>query len=88
MLQYLTLPDLDLGGQPIVLSLWLLRRGQPVTQCESVAEVSAGPVAVDLPAPAGGILLAKLVAEGERIAAGQRLAIIDCETEPASPAAR
>ena len=76
MLRYLILPDLDLGDQPIVLSLWLVARGQRVQAGESVAEVLAGPVAVDLPATVDGVLVEKLVAEGERITAGQQLAII------------
>jgi pyruvate/2-oxoglutarate dehydrogenase complex dihydrolipoamide acyltransferase (E2) component len=87
MFRHLILPDLDLGGQPVVLSLWLVKRGERVTAGESIAEVLAGPVIVDLPATADGILVEKLVAEGERIAAGQQLAVIDGEIGPARPAA-
>ena len=77
MLRHLILPDLDLGGQPIVLSLWLVKRGERVAEGESIAEVLAGPVTIDLPAPADGILVEKLVAEGSRLAAGQQLAVIE-----------
>ena len=78
MVRHVILPDLDLGDQPLVLSLWLVVRGERVSQGESVAEVLAGALTVDLPAPADGFLVEKLVTEGEPIVAGQQLAIIEC----------
>ena len=75
----LTLPDLGLDDQPIVLSLWLVKTGGPVMEGEPVVEVLAGGVTVDLPAPADGILAKKLVAESEPLAVGQRLAVIESE---------
>lgn len=73
----LTLPDLGLGDQPIVLSLWLVREGSHVAEDEPIAEVTAGAVTVDLPSPTDGMLACKLVAEGETLAVGQRLAVIE-----------
>ncbi len=61
---YVTLPDLGLGRQPIVLSLWLVKRGARVTEGEPLVEVLAGAATVDLPAPGDGVLAKRLVAEG------------------------
>ena len=73
----LTLPDLGIDDQPIVLSLWLVKERSQVTEGEPVVEVMAGAVTVDLPAPADGVLAEKLVAEGESLTVGQRLALIE-----------
>ena len=70
------LPELGLVDQPIVLSLWLVKEGSQVVEGEPVVEVMADGVTVDLPAPADGVLLEKLVAEGESLNVGQRLAAI------------
>ena len=70
------LPELGLADQPIVLSLWLVKEGARVVEGDPVVEVMADGVTVDLPAPADGVLLEKLVAEGESLAVGQRLAEI------------
>ncbi len=74
--EYLTLPELGLGDRPIVLSLWLLKSGARVAEDEPVVEVMSDGVTVDLPSPADGVLVKKLVADGQRLAVGQRLAAI------------
>jgi 2-oxoisovalerate dehydrogenase E2 component (dihydrolipoyl transacylase) len=74
--KHLTLPDLGLDDQPIVLSMWLVKKDTRVAAGEPVVEVLAGSVTVDLPSPADGILIEKLVADGESLAIGQRLAVI------------
>jgi pyruvate/2-oxoglutarate dehydrogenase complex dihydrolipoamide acyltransferase (E2) component len=73
----LLLPDLGLDDQPITLGQWLVKRGTRGAEGEPVVEVMAGAATVDLPAPADGILAQKLVAEGELLAVGQRLATIE-----------
>ena len=73
----LVLPDLGLDEQPIALSLWLVKKGGRVAAGEPIVEVLAGGATVDLPAPADGILAEKLVAEGDSLAVGQRLAVIE-----------
>jgi pyruvate dehydrogenase E2 component (dihydrolipoamide acetyltransferase) len=73
----LILPDLGIDDQPIVLSLWLAKEGSRVAEGDQVAEVLCGGATVDLPAPADGVLLAKLVEEGESLTVGQRLAVIE-----------
>jgi 2-oxoglutarate dehydrogenase E2 component (dihydrolipoamide succinyltransferase) len=73
----LNLPDLGLDDVPIVLSMWLARRGGRVAQGEPIAEILAGAVTVDLPAPADGVLSETLVSADESIRVGQRLAVIE-----------
>jgi pyruvate/2-oxoglutarate dehydrogenase complex dihydrolipoamide acyltransferase (E2) component len=75
----LVLPDLGLDQEPVVLSLWLVKKGERVVEGEPVVEVLAGEATVDLPAPADGILAEKLVAAGDPLAVGQRLAVIETE---------
>ena len=78
----LTLPDLGLGDQPIVLTLWLVKRGSRVAEGEPLVEVLAGAATVDLPSPADGVLAEKSAAAGEVLVVGQQLATIasDCGT--------
>ena len=83
MRRYLILPDLGIDEQPIVASLWLLRRGQHVKAGDRVLEVLAGAATVDLPAPGDGLLAETLISEGEPLQVGRRLAVIesDCQAE-------
>jgi pyruvate/2-oxoglutarate dehydrogenase complex dihydrolipoamide acyltransferase (E2) component len=75
----LTLPDLGLGDQPIVLTVWLVKRGSRVAEGEPLVEVLAGAATVDLPAPADGVLAEKSAAVGDVLAVGQQLATIESE---------
>jgi pyruvate dehydrogenase E2 component (dihydrolipoamide acetyltransferase) len=77
----LVLPDLGLEDQPIILSLWLVDRGMHVAEGEQIVELLAGDAVVDLPSPGDGVLLKRLVREGETVRVGQRLAIIQSEDE-------
>ena len=75
----LCLPDLGLDDQPITLSGWLTARGARVTAGQGVAEVLAGPATIDIPSPADGVLVKRLVEEDNPISVGQALAIIRTE---------
>ena len=76
----LVLPDLGFGQRPVVVSLWLVRRGTRVTAGMPLIEVLAGGAVVDLPSPADGVLTRKLVAENDVLRVGQRLAIIEWDS--------
>ena len=76
-----TLPELGIDDQPIVASLWHVRRGSRVVEGDSLLEVRCGGVTVDLPAPVSGTLLCRLVREEDRVAAGQPLAVIEVAAE-------
>ncbi len=73
----LCLPELGLDDQPITLSMWLVPRGARVAAGERVVEVLAGPATVDLPSPADGVLVKRLVDEDEPLVVGQPLAVIE-----------
>jgi pyruvate/2-oxoglutarate dehydrogenase complex dihydrolipoamide acyltransferase (E2) component len=78
----MVMPDLDLGDVPLVVSVWHVGIGKRVTRGESVLEVLAGEVVVDLPAPISGYLSQKLVTEDEPLRIGQRLAILVTQLPP------
>lgn len=74
------LPDMGIDDQPMKVSLWLVKRGSRVTEGEPLLEVLAGSAVVDLPSPVTGVLVETLVAEDSPLHPGQRLAVIDDET--------
>jgi pyruvate/2-oxoglutarate dehydrogenase complex dihydrolipoamide acyltransferase (E2) component len=63
---------------PVFASVWHVPVGGDVLRGESVLEVTAGDVTVDLPAPVNGTLIGCLVAEDESLHVGQVLAVIRC----------
>jgi len=71
---------------------WLIGEGQPVKEYDPLLTVTTDKVDTEIPAPASGIVLKILVAEGQTVAAGTLLAIIGQPGEvggqsPASPSA-
>ena len=74
---HLTLPDLGLGDRVVTASAWLVEPGTVVLAGDRVLEVLCESVTVDLPAPAGGLLVETMVEEDEPLAVGQILAIIE-----------
>ena len=76
----LVMPDLDLPPQQAVaVSCWLVPLGRAVFEGDRLLELTAGEVTVDLPAPATGRLVEKLVTEGEVVAVNQVLGTIQAE---------
>jgi len=73
----LIMPDLEMPDTPARLTLWLVPCGSRVSEGEPIAEILAGPVTVDLSAPADGILRETLVAEDDLVEPGQRLAVVE-----------
>jgi pyruvate/2-oxoglutarate dehydrogenase complex dihydrolipoamide acyltransferase (E2) component len=74
---YLILPELGVEDRPITACLWLVKRGEKVSQGESLLEVLSDAANVELPSPVDGVLIKKLVTEGEPLSVGQRLAAIE-----------
>ena len=73
----LVMPDLGLGDEPVTVSLWLVDRGREVSEGDRLLEVQAESVTVDLPAPASGRLVERLVDADDPLTAGQVLGYID-----------
>ena len=76
MLVELHLPDLDLPRVPMTVSVWHATVGQRVVEGDRLIEVSAGDVALDLPAPVSGVLAERCVKTDEPLTVGQVLARI------------
>ena len=70
----LVVPDIGLGGVPLVLSLWLVPEGAAVEAGDRVAELVAGGITLDLEAPVTGRLAARLVDEDDPLSAGMCIA--------------
>jgi pyruvate/2-oxoglutarate dehydrogenase complex dihydrolipoamide acyltransferase (E2) component len=78
----LLVPDLELEDDvPMRVSLWLARPGEQVKAQQSLVEIAAGPIVVDLPSPVDGILHERLVEEDHPVHVGQVLARIEVEEE-------
>ncbi len=73
----LILPDLGLPGQPIRMGLWLVDLGRNVTHGQPLVEILCGAAVIDLPSPADGRLIEKLVDEDTLVDVGQILAVIE-----------
>ncbi|MGC3966177.1 MAG: lipoyl domain-containing protein [Pirellulales bacterium] len=76
-----TMPDLGLGDETPVVSLWLVDVGARLAAGDRLLEVSADGVTVDLPSPASGTLAQVFVYEDDRLTPGLRLAAIEADDE-------
>lgn len=77
MLIPIMMPDLDLGVEPIVVSLWLVDVGSTVSRGDRLLEVAADGVTIDIPSPATGTLRAVSLYEDDRVTPGMRLGSIE-----------
>ncbi|MBN1909273.1 MAG: lipoyl domain-containing protein [Pirellulales bacterium] len=73
----LRVPELGLDQTPARLSLWLVKPGCRIDRGQPVAEVTAGPLVVDLPSPVDGALVEKLVETDQPVSVGQTLGWIE-----------
>jgi len=70
MLHDVRVPDLDMPECMMRLTLWMARPGQTVEEDRPVAEILAGAVLFELPAPVQGILAERLVEEDDLVTPG------------------
>src|SRR5689334_3545377 len=56
------------------LANWLVKPGQAVKQDDPIAEIETDKVAVEVPAPAAGVITEQLVKEGETVQIGKIIA--------------
>ncbi|MDX9975285.1 MAG: biotin/lipoyl-containing protein [FCB group bacterium] len=72
------LPDLgDEAASEATVSYWLVEEGDEVAESDDLVEMTTDKAAFSIPAPKSGILLEKLVEEGEDIAVGDVLCILE-----------
>ena len=82
-----TLPPLGESVTEGTVTRWLKQVGDTVAADEPLVEVSTDKVDTEIPAPAGGVLLAIRVPEDATVAVGAELAVIGDASEVAAPAA-
>ena len=82
-----TLPPLGESVTEGTVTRWLKKVGDTVAADEPLVEVSTDKVDTEIPAPAGGVLLAIRVPEDATVAVGAELAVIGDASEVATPAA-
>ena len=69
----------DLGTPRAVLSLWYARVGDRVFAGDRVAEVLIPGATVDVPSPAGGVVVTQAVLANDPLTAGQVIGEIESE---------
>ena len=70
------LPSLGESVTEGIVTRWMKQVGDPVERDEPLYEISTDKVDSEMPAPAAGVLTEILVAEGDTVAVGERLAVI------------
>ena len=71
------------------LANWLVKPGQAVKQDDPIAEIETDKVAIEVPAPAAGVITEHLVKEGETVQIGKIIAKLqEGATASAAPAAK
>lgn len=75
-------------GESVVegtISKWLKKEGDRVEELEPLLEVNTDKVDTEIPAPASGVLLKVLAAEGSTVKVGQTIAVIgEADTPPST----
>jgi pyruvate/2-oxoglutarate dehydrogenase complex dihydrolipoamide acyltransferase (E2) component len=66
----------DVGAEPVVLSAWLADAGEEVYEGDRLVEVLVNGATFDVPAPATGRLIEKMVHPDQPITVGQVLGYV------------
>lgn len=76
MATQLTAPRMGEGVEELTLVKWLKQEGEAVDELDPIVEVETDKVVTELPSPASGVVLKRLVNEGETVKVGDLLAWI------------
>ena len=71
------LPKISQDSENTILTLWHVNEGEKVVKGEDIVEVVTDKATFDVSAPRDGILMKIVKREGERIAPGEVLGIIE-----------
>ncbi|TAM89959.1 2-oxo acid dehydrogenase subunit E2 [bacterium] len=82
----ITMPQLGETVTEGTVAQWLKRVGDPVEKYESFVEISTDKVNAEVPSPATGVLSQILVKEGETVATGTPIAVIEDVAAVPAPA--
>ena len=79
MAEEIRVPNLGESVTEAIVAKWLKAEGEAVAADEPVAELETDKVAVEVNAPAAGVLVERRVAEGDTVEVGSVIALIDPE---------
>jgi 2-oxoglutarate dehydrogenase E2 component (dihydrolipoamide succinyltransferase) len=79
----LRIPSAGESIQEVQIGQWLKHEGDHVRRDESLVELDTDKASMELPAPSDGILSRILKKDGEKVAVGEVIALIDPSTESA-----
>ena len=82
-----TMPQMGESVLEGTLERWLVREGERVDKDQNLCEITTDKVDTEIPAPEAGVVTQLLVAEGETIEVGAKLAVIAAEAATAEAAA-
>lgn len=78
----MTLPSLGESVTEGIITKWFKKVGEHVARDEPLFEVSTDKVDSEMPSPASGVLVEIVADEGDTVATGSRVAVIDETREP------
>lgn len=81
------LPDIGEGVVEGEIISWLIQPGDQVEEDQPMVEVMTDKATVEIPSPVSGEVLKTIGGEGELVAVGATLVVIDAPEEPERPAA-
>src|SRR5262245_5578633 len=79
----LRIPSAGESIQEVQIGQWLKHEGDRVRRDESLVELDTDKASMELPAPSDGILSRILKKDGDKVAVGEVIALIDPGTESA-----
>jgi pyruvate/2-oxoglutarate dehydrogenase complex dihydrolipoamide acyltransferase (E2) component len=72
------LPDLgEDAASEATVSYWLVEEGDEVSESDDLVEMTTDKAAFSVPSPKSGILLEKLVEEGEDVSVGDVICVLE-----------
>ena len=80
-------PQLPESVAEATLVSWHKKAGEPVKRDENLIDVETDKVVLELPAPADGVLVELVMADGSTVTSNQVIAVIDTEAKGAAAAA-
>src|SRR5438309_11468157 len=80
-----TMPQLGESVHEGTISRWLVKPGDKLVEFEPMLEVDTDKVNAEVPAPVTGVLKEILAQEGETVAAGAEIAVVELEIAAEAP---
>lgn len=81
MARLLRIPEISAGAMEAVLASWPLAENVPYSAADVIATVETDKAAIDIEAEEDGVILRRLVGEGESVVVGQPIAVIGAPGE-------